>query len=211
MVGLIPMPCHKLEIRLKMNKKYKYIRTSTSKQNIGRQLEEGLVLIIDKVSGTVNFKEREGGKKLFQLLKEGDEVHISSIDRIGRDKMDMLNTLDEWKKMKVNVVVQNLGLSSIVDEKPNPIFDIVTSLLSSLAEYERNQIKERVQQGIALAKFKNKYKGRKLGSVIPRKEYLVKNQHLVKAIKKYPLLSLREIGKLTGVSHNKVRKVKGML
>ena len=70
--------------------KYGYIRVSTKEQNIDRQLTailkegiEGNKIYVDKASGK-NFNRRKY-KKLIKKLKEGDEIYIKSIDRLGRN------------------------------------------------------------------------------------------------------------------------------
>ena len=191
--------------------KYKYIRVSTSGQNIDRQVEENVELVSDKCSGTIPFSEREGGNKLLDILVSGDELIVQSVDRLGRDKMDMLMVLDELRSRGVDVFVQNLGLHSFVEGKYNSVFDIITTLLSSLSEYEKEQINERTRQGIEVAKAQGKYRGRKKGTTISRDRFLESNKDLVRAVKKHPKLSLRELSALTGVSHMKVKKVREML
>lgn len=191
--------------------KYKYIRISTSSQNLSRQEEKGVVLVKDVCSGTIPFKERDGGKELLSKIKEGDELIVQSTCRLGRDKMDMLLVLEELKKRQVNIFIQNLGLNSFADGKFNPIFDIVTTLLSSLSSYEKEQIKERTTQGIAIAKLQGKYKGRKKGAVLSREQFFERNKEIIKAVKKHPSLSLRELAQMTNVSHSKIRKIREML
>lgn len=193
-------------------KKYKYLRISSKTQNLSRQIEDDVILFADICSGTVPFSEREKGSELLKVLEEGDELRISSIDRLGRNKMDMLNILDELKQKQVNVRVENLGIESILPNgKYNSVFDIITTLLSSISAYEKAQITERTKQGIEIAKLEGKYKGRAKGSVLNRTEFLNRNKKSVQIISKHPNLSLRELAKLTNISYGKVRKIKQLI
>lgn len=196
-------------------RRFKYIRVSSGKtQNVARQLDNSCEMFIDKISGTIPFHERPQASKLLDALSEGDTLEIESVDRIGRTKIDMLNVLEELKNRKVIVYIKNLGIQSFLESgKYNFVFDIISTLLSSLAEGELIMQKERVEQGVAIAKALGKYKGRRPNSSYTRSQYLERNAESVKIIKKHSGLglSLRELAKLTGVSHVKVKKIKEML
>lgn len=196
-------------------RRYKYIRVSSEKtQNVARQIDENFEMYIDKCSGTIPFHERPEASKLMANLSERDYLEIESVDRIGRSKIDMINVLEELKNRNVVVHIKNLGIKSFLDSgKYNFVFDLISTLLSSLAESELVIQRERVSQGVAIAKAMGKYKGRKRNSSYTRSQYLERNANAVKIIKKHSGLglSLRELAKLTGVSHVKVKKIKEML
>lgn len=193
-------------------KRYKYIRSSHSSQNNSYQKDESFEMYIDICSGTIPFAKRQNGGELLQVLQPNDYLAVESLDRLGRDSLDCLNTLSILKERKVNVELLNLGLSSLLENGiSNPAFEIVSSVLSVISEQTRNNILEAQKKGIAVARAQNKYKGRKIGSLVPRSTYLVKNAETVKIIKKHPSLSLRELAKLSGVSHVKIKKIKAML
>lgn len=193
-------------------KKYKYLRISSKTQNPSRQIDDNYELFMDICSGLVPFIDREKGAELLKTLEAGDTLIIESICRLGRHKMDMLYVLDELKKKQINVRVENLGIESILPNgKYNSVFDIITTLLSSISAYEKEQIAERTRQGIEIGKLEGKYKGRKKGSILNRTEFLERNKKSVQIISKHPNLSLRELSKLTGVSYGKVRKIKQLI
>lgn len=193
-------------------KKYKYIRSSHHSQNNTYQQDKKYEMYIDVCSGIIPFEKRESGSRLLQVLKPNDYLAVESLNRLGRDSLDCLKILNTMKLRQVNVELQDLGICSILDNgKPNPAFEVVSSVLSVISEQTRLNILEAQKKGIAIAKAQNKYKGRKVGSVIPRSIYLEKNADTVKTIKKHPTLSLRELAKLSGVSHVKVKKIKQML
>jgi len=197
-------------------KKARYIRVSTSNQSTARQeikAHKDEEIYLDKVSGSIPFNEREEGKRLLFDIAMGniDEVSVSSIDRLGRNSFDIQTTLNLLQKSNINVKVDNLGLESMVNGEPNPIFKMICDVLSNVAEMERTSLLERQKEGIALAKKKGVYRGREKGTVETDEEVLTKYPNAVKAIKKYPDGSLRELAKLGECSMNTIKKLKLIL
>lgn len=191
---------------------YKYIRISSKNQNPSRQTDNNLTMFTDICSGTIPFSERQSASKLLELLRPNDLIVVESIDRLGRDKIDMMKNIQFLKNLGVVIKVENLGISSHFENgTENPVFDLISSLLSVLSSYERELILERTQQGIEIAKLKKLYKGRKTGSVIPYKKFKEQNHKCFLLIEKHPSLSLRELAKLCGISHSKVKKIKTMI
>jgi DNA invertase Pin-like site-specific DNA recombinase len=124
--------------------------------------------LFDKgVSGKVPFKEREKGKVLVQLIENGEveTIVVEELSRLGRNTVDVLTTL-QWLEVKgVNVVVRGMGnLQSHVDGKKNPIWNLITSVMSSLYELEREQIKERTEMGRKMYVINGGKLGRRTGS-----------------------------------------------
>lgn len=145
-----------------------YIRVSSADQNTARQEEQlnavGMdKVFIDKASGK-DF-DREQYKAMSAMLRKGDVVFITSLDRLGRNYKDIAEQWDFITKTKeADIVV--LDMDILDTRKSNDltgtlISDIVVKLLSYVAEKERNNIRERQAQGIAIAKAAGKYKGRK--------------------------------------------------
>lgn len=193
-------------------KQYKYIRSSHHTQNNAYQKDDNFEMYIDVCSGTIPFAKRQMGSELLKILEPNDYLVTESLDRLGRDSLDCLTTLRLLQERLVTVELLNLGIKSRLDNGlPNPAFEIVSSVLSVVSEQTRANILEAQKKGIAVAVAQNKYKGRKVGSIIPRSTYLERNAETVKVIKKHPSLSLRELAKLSGVSHVKIKKIKAML
>lgn len=140
--------------------KVKYIRVSTTEQNTTRQEEKGFKAYIDQISGSVIFSERPQGKKLLNEVSQGHitEVHVHSIDRLGRNTMDILQTIKTMTANNVNVISRKEGLSTLVDGKESPTAKMVLSIMATLSEFELNTIKERQLEGIARAKERGVYK-----------------------------------------------------
>ena len=132
----------------------KYNRTSTIQQEGERfKLDKDNydLTIFDKgVSGKIPFSEREGGIKLTKLVNEGKvtEVIVEELSRLGRNTIDTLTTLKSFEEKGINVVVRGMGnLQSMVNGKKNPIWNLITSVMSSLYELERENILERTEMG----------------------------------------------------------------
>jgi DNA invertase Pin-like site-specific DNA recombinase len=205
--------------------KARYIRVSTTSQSTLRQLAKGHpdeTLFIDVCSGAVPFSERPEALKLNFEITMGhvDSLSVSSVDRLGRNSFDVQSTLNRLGKDKVNVFIDNLGICSIVNEKPSSIFKIITDVLANVASMEREALLERQREGIkaAIAKNPDTYKGRVKGSVDTDEEILVKHRSLVRIIKTNPTSSLRDLAKLSvdkeknyKASPNTVKKVKAIL
>lgn len=190
--------------------KAKYIRVSSIGQNESRQLDETCKMYIDKISGKIPFDERPEGSKLLKDIKRGDidEVEFHAVERIGRNAYDSLGIIEFMKKHKTQVKITNLGLSMFLDNgKINPMFNVAVMVLASFAETEKENMEERQREGIAVAKAKGVYKGRKKGAVQTDEQILYRHKDIVRHLK-LGKNSLRDISKLTGKSINTVIKVK---
>ena len=154
-----------------MGMKIKYNRTSTLNQTGERyKLDEDgydLTLFDKGVSGKVPFKEREKGKVLVELIEKGEveTLVVECQSRLGRNTVDVITTLQWLEEKGVNVVVRGMGnLQSHVDGKKNPIWNLITSVMSSLYELEREQIKERTEMGRKMYVINGGKLGRRTGS-----------------------------------------------
>lgn len=197
-------------------KKARYIRVSSKGQSSLRQEQKAHpdeVIYLDIISGSIPFNERPEGKKLIEAIDAGEINYISfhDISRAGRNTIDVLTTLKYFESKGVTVKIDNLGLESIIDGKPNPVFSLLTTVLAEIYSMERETLLERQREGIAIAKANGVYTGRVVGSVESDDEVLAKYPDAVKAIKKYPDGSLRELAKLGDCSMNTIKKLKGIL
>ena len=194
--------------------KVKYVRVSTTEQNTGRQetnSKEFSKVYIDKVSGSVKFSERKEASKLLTDIENGiiSEIHINSIDRLGRSIIDILTMIEYFNQKSVKVFVENIGMFSLIDKKPNPSFKMIVSVLGNVAEMERNNMLERQKQGIELAKLKGTYKGRLYGSKMSSNEILAKYKTVVRELKNGE--SLRRAAKIGGCSLGTAQKIQKFL
>ena len=145
----------------------KYIRVSTSEQNVDRQREKGLKHYIDVCSGSIAFNERKQGNKLITDIHNQDNlppnkqirfVKVHSISRMGRSTLDILETVKHFTELGVGVIAEKEGIKTLDDEgKENPTAKMVLSIMATLSEYERELILERQREGIIAAKLRGSY------------------------------------------------------
>ena len=188
----------------------KYIRVSTIEQNIDRQLDDSLKTYIDECSGSIAFKDRKEASKLL-ANDEVNEVLVHSIDRLGRNTIDIMQTIQDFTNRGINVISEKEGLQTIIDGKENPISKMMIGILGTLAEFELNRAKERQAEGIAKAKAKGSYLGRSEGSVESVEVFT--NKASTKAILRYLKMneSISRTAKLSQTSEGSVKKVKKMI
>lgn len=191
----------------------KYIRVSTTEQNIDRQSTADHKQYIDKCSGSIPFNERLSAIKLLNDIsnKKIDTVIVHSIDRLGRNAFDIQTTLNTLSKLNINVYVENIGLYSMIENKPNSIFKMITDVLSNVAEMERTSLLERQKEGIIIAKAKGTYKGRQLNTIETPQQFLSKyNQSHLELIKDKHY-SIRKLASITNLSNNTIIKIRNIL
>lgn len=196
--------------------KARYIRVSTLNQKIERQLQKQYPdekIYIDKISGSIPFAKRPFAMELLKDIKrkEIQYISVSSIDRLGRNTLDVLQTIEKLHQDKICLKVDNLGLESWIEGKENPTFKLIISVLANISEMERNSLLERQKEGIAIAKAKGTYKGRLKNTTESMDEFLAKYPNVINYLKKKNPPTIIEIAKLTDCSKNTVQKVKAMM
>lgn len=199
-----------------MAKSIKYNRVSTINQDGKRfQADETHYddVIFDQVSGTVNFFDREGGKQIKAMVENGEvsEFVVEELSRCGRNTGDVIQTLEWFDQHGVNVKVRNIGLESRPNGERNPIWKMITSVMSSIYEMELENIKERTHYGRLMYVRNGGKLGRKKGTEENTNAFLNKAKN--KEIQKYlgKGMSIRETAKLVGCSTTTVNKVRKIL
>ena len=189
------------------NKKYGYARVSSQSQQTNSSLEyqkqelirKGILesnIIIEVGSAANEIKNRPNFQNLIQnVLKEGDTLVVTKIDRCARNTLEFLKLQDILFKRNIQFISLDLPYS-----EDRNINKLISTTLSSIAEFETNRRKERQMQGISAAKKAGKYRGRK--TVIDDK--LISE---VKYLKQQKMLSVTQIVKITGRSRNTIYKV----
>lgn len=191
-----------------------YIRVSSKDQNLNRQLAMMEDLSIDKL-----FQEKASGKdterpefqKLLDYIREGDCVIVASLDRLGRDYEDIKNTVAFMKQKKVALKIldaQFLDFNTGNELLDTAMFDMFLSLLSYIAQNEREKIRERQRQGVLLAQKAGRYKGQpieySINSTDPQKRLVFKT--VVDMLKQG--IPVAEIAKENGISRPTIYKIK---
>jgi DNA invertase Pin-like site-specific DNA recombinase len=192
-----------------------YVRVSSLEKRTDRQRvneKEFDLIIEDKCSGSIPLFDREGGKKILNLLDKGItlSLHVYSIDRLGRDLQNLITSIHFFKERGVCIHFISQGLRTMDDDgKENPISKMIISILGVVSEMERNQIRERQKEGIELGKLRGVYKGRKRGSSEDKLKFLEKHKKVVDLIRKGYKGS--EISSITGKHPNTITKIKRVL
>ena len=136
-----------------------YVRVSTVDQNEARQVEALKKHGIEKwYSEKVSGKDLNRPKlqEMLDFVREGDTIYIHDFSRISRSVKDLLSLIDllEAKKVHLVSVKENLDTST-------PGGRLMLTMIGAINEFERANLLERQAEGIAIAKAKGKYKGRK--------------------------------------------------
>lgn len=136
-----------------------YIRVSAIDQNEERQvqaLESKSIdrYYIEKVSGKDT--NRPKLQEMLEYVRQGDTIYIHDFSRLARNVKDLLNIVEQLQNKSINLISlkENLDLNT-------PAGKLQLTMLGAIYEFERAMIKERQAEGIAIAKAKGKYKGRK--------------------------------------------------
>ena len=136
-----------------------YIRVSSFDQNPERQLEQVEVskVFTDKASGKDT--ERPALEELLAFVREGDTVVVHSMDRLARNLDDLRRLVQQLTKRGVRIEFVKECLTFTGED--SPMANLLLSVMGAFAEFERALIRERQREGIALAKQRGAYRGRK--------------------------------------------------
>lgn len=175
---------------------YGYARVSTIEQNLERQIQalkeaKCQEIFMDKFSGAT--LERPELKKLFKKIKAGDTIIIVDLTRFSRSTMDLFTLIEELKQ-------KGCFLKSIKDtwldfSKENPFSTLLLTIFAGISQFERDMIRQRQSEGIAIAKQKGIYKGRPT-------QFTEKNPKLSHALELYKGggYTVKEVCMVTGIS-----------
>jgi len=136
-----------------------YVRVSSFDQNPERQLEQVAVdrVFTDMASGKDT--RRPELERLLAFVREGDTVVVHSMDRLARNLDDLRRLVQELTRRGVRMEFVKEGLTFTGED--SPMANLLLSVMGAFAEFERALIRERQREGIALAKQRGAYKGRK--------------------------------------------------
>ena len=146
-----------------------YARVSSLDQNLERQLENLKTFGVEKI-----FTEKQSGKSVenrpilqeaLNFVRMGDRFVVESIDRLGRNYDEVINTVNYLRDKEIQLMITSLPMMNEVIG--NPLLDkfmksLIIQILAMVSEQERNESKRRQEQGIKIAKEKGVYKGRPL-------------------------------------------------
>ena len=141
-----------------------YGRVSTTVQNtINQKLElEQAGFNLDfwfsdtGISGKTCASQRPEFARLLEKIRDGETIVVSKLDRLGRDSIDVLQTVRMLSDRQIKVIVHQLGQTDLT----SPAGKLLLTMLSAVAAMERDLLVERTQAGLARAKAEGKRLGR---------------------------------------------------
>ncbi|KWF86290.1 DNA invertase [Burkholderia diffusa] len=148
-----------------MGRVFAYCRVSTSEQTTDNQVHEIRAagfnieprrVVTECVSGSVAAKQRAGFAKLRDRLEAGDVLVVTKLDRLGRNAMDVRLTVDELAQSGIRVHCLALGGADLTSAAGK----MTMSVVSAVAEFERDLLLERTAAGLARARGAGKVLGR---------------------------------------------------
>lgn len=179
--------------------KYGYARVSSSSQNLDAQINQLKHVQCDKI-----FREKVSGRQkverqqlqiLLEAVKEGDSIVVTKLDRFARSTKDALSIIEELNEKGVTLIVLNMGGDRV--DTSTAIGKLMITVLSGIAEFEADMIRERQLEGIQEAKKRGVYKGRP-------KKYTDKNPSLNHAVE---LFKERSINRKTVKQIEEITKI----
>lgn len=147
-----------------MTKAIAYLRVSTEDQHIENQraaiLAAGFEIereFIDlATSGTTKGENRDGFAAMLAYLRDGDTLVVFALDRLGRDTVDVLGTINTLSDKGIRLVILKQQFDT-----STPAGRLALTMFAAFAEFEHGLRKERQQEGIRRARAEGKYQGRK--------------------------------------------------
>ena len=142
-----------------------YVRVSTAEQNEARQVEALRSHNIDKW-----FTEKISGKNthrpqlqaMLDFVREGDTVYIHDFSRLARSTSDLLKLVETLQSKNIRLVSNKENIDT-----HTPTGKLMLTMIAAINEFERVNLLERQREGIAIAKRKGIYKGRKPVAISP--------------------------------------------
>lgn len=188
-----------------MSRVFAYCRVSTLEQTTANQTEEikragfavdGRRVITETISGAVAAIKRPGFAKLADRLESGDVLIVTKLDRLGRNALDVRETVEMLARNGVRVHCLALGGADLTSAAGR----MTMGVLTAVAEFERDLLVERTQAGLARARAEGKTLGRK-PALSPAKRETVR-QRLVEGG------SVSEVAREFGVTRQIIMRIR---
>ena len=179
---------------------YGYARVSTSDQNLDRQKDilkkYGVdVMFCEKMSGTK--KNRPELDRMLSEVEDGDTIVIESLSRLGRSVKNLAELMELFNSRNIRLV----SMKETIDTTSST-GRLLFTILSSLAQFERDVLVERTREGLSAARARGRMGGR------PKTNEMAVNKAI--ALYNTKQYSIKEITELTGVSRSTLyRSIKG--
>ena len=158
-----------------MSRLFAYARVSTVQQVTSNQKEEIAAagydiedhrFIEEQVSGSVCAFQRKGFKSLMEKLESGDTLVVSKLDRLGRDSIDVQQTVEYFTNHGIRLKVLNLGDVDVTSTTGA----LMVRVFAAFSAFEKDILVERVQSGLARARKEGKTLGRKTNTTAAQRK-----------------------------------------
>ena len=171
-----------------------YARVSTTGQSLEQQLTalaECEKVFHEQVSGSKT--DRPQLQAMLEFARSGDVLKVTKLDRLARNTRHLLEITDQLHAKGVTLQIQNLGIDTAT-----PTGKLMLTMIGAIATFERELMLERQAEGIAMAKQRGVYKGRKPTAMAKGEEVLsLAERGLAKV----------EIARRTGISLSSVQRI----
>lgn len=167
-----------------------YVRVSTIEQNEERQL-----IALERYNPDKIFKEKVSAKdtnrpelqRLLEFAREGDTIVVHDFSRLARNTRDLLDITEQLKRKGVTLISNKENIDT-----STPTGKLMLTMIGAIAEFERQNLLDRQREGIAIAKEKGVYKGRKPIEIDDSKFTEVYNRYMSRGISKVDMA--KELG-----------------
>ena len=137
-----------------------YRRASSTSQSLDRQELEGCDKVFEeKITGAK--RDRPELNRMLDYIRDGDEVRVHSIDRLARELRDLQSIIEQINDKDATITFLKEKLTFKPSAQADPFAKLQLHLMGAFAEFERSIIRERQREGIARAKERGVYAGRK--------------------------------------------------
>lgn len=166
----------------------------------------------EKISGAKKNQERKELMSMVEYIRENrvDKVLVTELSRLGRDTLQILQTLDILNEHRISLYIQNYNIETLTSKgEVNPMSQFLITILAEIAKMERKTIQERMRSGYLNYRAMGGKVGRKEGYRKDEEKLLAEYVEEVKLLKKN--YSLRNVAKITGRSVSTIQKIKLIL
>jgi len=187
-----------------MSRTFAYCRVSTTEQTTDNQVVaitasghsvEAHRVASETISGSCHAMQRPVFKTLInERMESGDKLVVLKLDRLGRDMIDVMSTLEHLTALNIGVISLDLGAIDLT----SPAGKLQVQVMAAVAEFERNRIRERTREGLERAKSE----GKKLGRPGPDAERIARVKEL-----RSEGLSIAKTAELMGISAATVKRL----
>jgi DNA invertase Pin-like site-specific DNA recombinase len=169
-------------------------------------------IFAEKISGAKKNQDRQELLNMIDYVNTNqiDKVLVTELSRLGRDTLQVLQTIEILNQNKISLFIQNYNIETLTAEKEiNPMSQFLITILAEVARMERKTIRERVASGYENYRNAGGKVGRKAG--YQKSDEAMKQQYIeeIKLLRKG--YSLRNVYKITGTSLNTLQKIKRLI